>query len=348
MSRRKNSENELDKYARSGEPGYREKSLAWQTAIGLQDVDGLKTSEYLLATAKDHIEGKIDIAAAQDRLRSYYQEKAEKGQVDENAKEADLVSARIAEIISEKTFRFSPSGLKAIHKRLFSGVFDHAGSFRKYNITKKEWVLKGKSVLYSSYESIPETLEYDFNNEKSFSYAGLSKKDIIKHLADFTSNIWQIHPFCEGNTRTTATFILKYLRSLGLKAKSELFAENSWYFRNALVRANYNDLANGIRETTVFLEAFFDDLLNDAAHPLKNRDLHIDAKSAISKCKNCTLKEQAVLKEIKKDPSVTQKALAQITGISERSVKAITVALQQKGLLKRQNGKRRGKWELLD
>ena len=266
----------LSEYIRQGEPDRAEKSAAWQTAIGLQAVDGLKTSPYLLETAKAHIEGDIDIAGAQRRIQSYYKEQANRKAVEAGTMEADIVSARITELLGEKTFQFSPAELQSIHRRLFSGVFNHAGQFRTYNITKGEWVLGGDTVTYASWESIRDTLDYDFSQEKQFSYEKISVPESIRHMAKFASGIWQIHPFCEGNTRATAVFVVKYLKTFGFHVKNDVFATNSWYFRNALVRANYNNLQKGIHATSEFLEMFFENLLLGAQHELKNRYLHVD------------------------------------------------------------------------
>ena len=351
---------ELSEYIRQGEPDRAEKSAAWQTAIGLQAVDGLKTSPYLLETAKAHIEGDIDIAGAQRRIESYYQEQAHRQAVEDGTMEADIVSARITELLGEKTFQFSPAELQSIHKRLFLGVFDHAGQFRTYNITKNEWVLSGDTVMYSSWESIRDTLDYDFAQEKQFSYDRLSVPESIRHIAKFASGIWQIHPFCEGNTRATAVFIVKYLKTFGFTVNNDVFAANSWYFRNALVRANYNNLRKGIHATSDSLERFFENLLLGTRHELKNRYLHVDYKSDIpaqsvsadnSKCQNgtldCTLEELAVLQAVKANPTITQKALSAAIGKSERTIKRRMTDLQEKGYLRRANGKRSGRWEVL-
>ncbi|MDO4339192.1 MAG: Fic family protein [Eubacteriales bacterium] len=361
---------DLEEYIRQGEAEKAEKSYAWKTAIGLQDVDGLETSEYLLQTAKDHIEGNIDILTARKRIDNYYESKEERMEAERGTEEADRVAARIAEILSEKTFQFSPAEYLMIHKRLFSGIYDHAGKIRSYNITKKEWVLHGETVLYASANSIKATLEYDFSMEKQFSYQELSLNESVRHLAKFTSDIWQIHPFCEGNTRTTAVFIVKYLKTFGFEINNDAFADHSWYFRNALVRANYNNLTRGIHATTEYLELFFENLLLGTKHELKNRYLVIDAVKEVQsaeidcpKCQNgtlngtlddtmdgtleCTLEELAVLKILKANPSMTQKALAVHIGKSERTVKRITVSLQQKGIMERENGKRNGKWVIL-
>ncbi|MDD6035880.1 MAG: Fic family protein [Lachnospiraceae bacterium] len=351
-----NWELELNEYIRQGEPDKVDKSNAWKTAIGLQDVDGLKTSEYLIETAKEHIEGKITISEADRRIQSYYEERRDRSEVEEDTKEADIVSVRIAKLLGEKTFQFSPVEWQNIHRKLFEGVFSHAGKIRDYNITKKEWVLKGDTVMYAPFDIIRDTLDYDFSQEKTFSYEGLSIEESVKHIAKFTSGIWQIHPFGEGNTRSTAVFIIKYLNTFGFSVSNETFAENSWYFRNALVRANYNDWQNGIHATTEFLEKFFENLLMNAGHELKNRYMHIDfqnesviqsAKNTISKCKNCTLGERAIIQEIIKNPSITQKELATIIGKSERTIKTRTVEMQDKGLIARENGKRNGRWIVL-
>ena len=289
---------ELNEYIRQGEPEKIDKSNAWKTAIGLQDVDGLKTSDYLIETAKEHIEGKISITEADKRIHSYYEERKDRNEIEEDSKEADIVSVRIAKLLGEKTFQFSPVEWQNIHRRLFEGLFSHAGKIRNYNITKKEWILKGDTVMYASFDSICATLDYDFSQEKNFSYEGLTIDESVRHIAKFTSGIWQIHPFGEGNTRSTAVFIIKYLKTFGFAVSNETFAENSWYFRNALVRANYNDLQNGVYATTEFLELFFENLLMNAGHELKNRYMHIDfenesatqsANKNVSKCQNDTL-----------------------------------------------------------
>lgn len=344
---------DLEQYIRQGEPGKTEKTYAWKTAIGLQAVDGLKTSAYLLQTAKDHIEGSITIDTAQRRIESYYQSRENRREAEQETEEADRVAARIAKELSEKTFQFSPAEYLMIHRRLFLGIYDHAGKLRPYNITKQEWVLHGETVLYAAADSIKATLEYDFQTEKQFSYQGLTLQESVKHLAKFTSDIWQIHPFCEGNTRTTAVFIIKYLKTFGFDIENDAFSDHSWYFRNALVRANYNNLKEGIHATTEYLERFFNNLLLGTNYELKNRDLHVgalketqSANSNDSKCNICTLEELAVLNIIKKTPEITQKALAAEIGKSERTVKTITIALQKKGLIKRENGKRNGRWVL--
>lgn len=358
MSKDHNWQFDLEEYIRQGEPEQAEKSTVWKTAIGLQDVDGLQTSAYLLETAKEHIEGKIDIATAQQHIRSYYEERKGRRMTEADTMEADIVSIRITELLSEKTFQFSPAELRAIHRRLFTGVFDYVGQFRTYNITKKEWVLNGDTVYYASHDSIRETLDYDFQREKEFSYEGLSAIESVKHIAKFTAGIWQIHPFCEGNTRSTAVFIIKYLKTFGFTLKNDVFAENSWYFRNALVRANYNDYHNNVYATTEYLDKFFENLLLGHNNELKNRYLHVDyvsnresavqsANNMISKCKNCTLEESALLNAISENPFATQKELARMIGKSERTVKTRTVELQEKGYLRRENGKRNGRWEVL-
>lgn len=261
-------------YLKESEPSKREKGYAWYTAIGLQNVDGLKTSSYLLDTAKRNIEGEISIEQAQTLLNSYYQENPVKCAQD-RTEEADKVSARIAKLLSEQAFSFTTSEYISIHKQLFTDIYAHAGQIRTYNITKKEWVLNGDTVIYGTASELKDTITYDLTEEKKFSYQGLSTNDILHHLAVFVAGLWQIHAFAEGNTRTTAVFFIKYLRTLGYDVTNDIFAKHAWYFRNALVRANYNDLKNGIHATTEFLELFLRNLLLREQNPLSNRIMHI-------------------------------------------------------------------------
>ena len=354
--------NDFEEYIRQSEPHKREKGYAWQTAIGLQAVDGLKPSEYLKEKARQHIEGDITIDEVKQLVDSYYKSKVARSSSEDRTEEADKVSARITEILSENTFTFSPIEYLAIHRHLFEGIFSHAGQIRDYNITKNEWVLKGATVLYASAGSIRETLEYDFSQEKIFDYKNLNIDEAIRHIARFVSGIWQIHAFGEGNTRTTAVFTIKYLHTFGFNFSNETFANHSWYFRNALVRANYNDLTKGVYATTEFLEKFFRNLILNEQNELKNRNLQIDEieKEAIQsakqtdmdipKCKNCTLdctlEEIAVLNYLKEQPNATQKEIAQHIGKSERTVKSMTVNLSERGIIERKNGRRNGFWEI--
>lgn len=261
-------------YIKQSEPGLRDRGYAWHTAIGLQAVDGLVPSKYLVETAIQNIEGYITIDQAEQLLDRYYEENSKDDNKD-RTEEADKVSIRIARILSENAFSFAPTEYIAIHKKLFDGIYNHAGKVRDYNITKKEWVLDGETVIYGSASELQATLEYDFSVEKNFSYKGLSMDDIIHHLAFFVSRLWQIHVFAEGNTRTTAVFFIKYLKTLGFDVTNDIFAENAWYFRNALVRANYNNLKKNIHGTAEYLEIFLRNLLLEEKNPLHNRVMHI-------------------------------------------------------------------------
>lgn len=346
----KNWNSELSEYIKQGEPDKSYKAKTWETAIGLQDVDGLKISNYLVETAKNHIEGKIDIDEAKDRIDNYYKEQHNRS-TKNDTEEADKVSVRITEILSEKTFNFSPTELQNIHKRLFTGIYQKAGVYRDYNITKNEWVLNDDTVTYSSYEIIEKTLEYDFREEKEFSYKNMNLDDSIKHLCRFISNIWQVHPFCEGNTRTTAVFLIKYLRNFGFNVNDEIFKNNSWYFRNSLVRANYTNVSKNIFEDISYLEKFFYNLLTNSNYELKNRYLHVDYNQSIDKedanGNRCTLEEQAILNIIRNNPSIKQEEIALKINKSVRTVKTYISAMQDKGLIERRNGKRHGVWIIL-
>ena len=262
-------------YLRETEQNKVNKGYIWSTAIGLQAVDGLKTSKYLIDTAKSNIEGDITLEEARHLIESYYESKSVHVSDDERVEEADKVALRIAEVLSETAFTFTPNEYISIHRKLFRDIYSHAGKIREYNITKKEWVLDGNTVVYGSASQLRATLDYDFSQEKSFDYRGLSMDEIIHHLSVFISRLWQIHIFGEGNTRTTAVFFIKYLRTLGFNVTNEIFANNAWYFRNALVRANYTDLKKNIHETTEYLELFLRNLLLDEKHELHNRTMHI-------------------------------------------------------------------------
>ena len=265
----------FDEYLRQGEPLQKERAENWKTAIGLQAVDGLQPSAYLIDVAKRNIEGEISLDETRKLIDSYYQSKTVRTPKDEDEEEADKVSANIAKILASKTFAFNTNGYVSLHRRIFEGVFKHAGEIRQYDISKKEWVLEGDSVNYLNWEDLRRALDWDIEQEKNFSYKGLTDDEKIEHIAKFISGIWQIHAFREGNTRTTAIFTIQYLRSLGYEVNNELFAKHSWYFRNALVRANYRNIQKGIDYSPIYLVRFFRNLLLKDSWVLKNRYLHI-------------------------------------------------------------------------
>jgi fido (protein-threonine AMPylation protein) len=309
----------FEEYIRQGEPNKAEKAKVWKTAIGLQEVDGLKPSDYLIETAKQNIEGDISIDEVKHLIDTYYKQSPEKDNKN-RTEEADKVSARIAEILSEQAFTFSPAEYLSIHRRLFQGIYNHAGKIRDYNITKKEWVLSGETVLYGSAESLKTTLDYDFEQEKIFSYKGLNKQEIIEHIAHFISYLWQIHIFGEGNTRTTAIFLIKYLRKLGFKeVNNDLFEKHSWYFRNSLVRANYEDLSKDIHKSDRFLINFLSNLLLGEKHLLKNREMHVQFNDTV----NTTIDtvNNTVLDLIKQNNKITATEISEKLNISLSTTK---------------------------
>lgn len=350
---------DFEEYIRHIDSSKKEKTLAWSTAIGLQQVDGLKTSSYLYETAKRNIEGELSFDDAKNLIDSYYESRTSRTDEDERTEEADKVSTRIAQILSEPSFNFSPSHLIAIHKRLFEGIFKFAGKIRDYDITKKEWVLNGDTVMYGAAFELKSALDYDFEQERAFNYKGLSNDEIVKHITFFVSRLWQIHAFGEGNTRTTAVFTIKYLRSLGYKADNDIFAENSWYFRNALVRANYKNLKNGIQENPIYLERFFRNLILDENNELKNRYTHIDYDEYVKKFgvneENSEKKfgdnqksSEIILELLKENPKLSAKKLSEQIGITSRAVEKQLAVLIEKGFLKRVGSPKGGHWEVLD
>ena len=349
MDNKNNWDIEFAAYIKQGEANKIEKTKTWETAIGLQEVDGLKPSKYLIETAKEHIEGAIDINEVKYKINEYYNELDNRNVEARESEEADKVSVRITEILSEKTFNFSIAELLNIHKRLFTDILKNAGEFRNYNFTKKEWVLNNDTVIYASHESIKDTLIYDFEQEREFSYKNLSIDDAIKHLSRFTANIWQIHPFSEGNTRTTAVFIIKYLRTFGFNINDDIFAKNSWYFRNALVRANYKNFEKNVFEDTSFLEKFFYNLLTNSKFELKNRTTHIDNPlendiNNTTSQNHLSLEEQAIINILKDNPSITQENIAKEIKKSLRTVKLYMAKMKENGIIERASGKRDGQW----
>lgn len=267
---------DFDEYTRQGEPEAAISAEQWKIAMGLQAVDGMKPSQYLVDVARRNIEGDITMDEVQELLHSYYASATNRDKIEENEEEADKASANIKRILSTNTLAFNTNGYIATHRRIFEGVFKHAGQLRQYDISKKEWVLHGDTVNYLNWEDLRRALDYDIQQEKDFSYKGLSDDEKIKHICRFTSGLWQIHPFCEGNTRATAVFLIQYLRSIGYTVTNDMFAEHSWYFRNALVRANYKNLAQGIDYELVYLERFLRNMLLGEQWVLKNRYLIIN------------------------------------------------------------------------
>ena len=345
----------FDEYLRQGEPNKAEKAKVWKTAIGLQQVDGLKPSEYLIETAKQNIEGVITLDEVQKRIENYYQQNPTKTEED-RTEEADKVSARIAEMLSEQSFSFSPAEYLAIHRRLFTGIYKFAGKIRDYNITKKEWVLNGETVLYASADSLRATLAYDFEQERKFSYKGLNEQEILEHITQFISNLWQIHIFGEGNTRTTAIFLIKYLRKLGFKnVNNDLFADYSWYFRNSLVRANYEDLSRGIFRTDKFLIRFLSNLLLRGNFSLHNREMHIlvDTVNNTVKPRIDTVKPRidtvndTVFSLMEQDNKITAIEISERRGLSLSTVRRKIKELRDSRKIERIGSDKTGFWKVV-
>ena len=343
----------FEEYLRQGEPNKVEKAKIWKTAIGLQQVDGLKPSDYLIATAKQNIEGYITIDEVKQLIDTYYKQYPTQTKED-RYEEADKVSARIADILSEQTFTFSPAEYIAIHRRLFQGIYKFAGKIRDYNITKQEWVLNGETVLYGSAESLKATLEYDFEQEKKFTYKGLSQQEVIEHITYFISYLWQIHIFGEGNTRTTAVFLIKYLRTFGFKVNNDLFTEHSWYFRNALVRANYKNHTKNIHATIEFLLHFIENLLLGENHILKNREMHVQYVDPVNdpvKAKNDLVNNSVksnIVQHLKQNPKANYRELADAVGYSTATIKRHIQELKKMRIIERIGSDKTGYWKIIE
>ena len=322
---------EFEEYIRLGEPDKSAKASLWQTATGLQAVDGLKTSEYLHETARRNIEGEITLDEAHELIHGYYQKRAARNEpTNEDEEEADRTSSNIARILASQTLAFSTNGFIALHRRIFAGVFKHAGELRKYDITKKEWVLHEDTVNYINWEDLRTALDYDIEQEKAFSYAGISNDEMISHIARFVSGLWQIHPFGEGNTRTTAVFTILYLRSIGFVADNDLFARHAWYFRNALVRANYKNVRRGIDYSPQYLERFFRNLLLGEQWDLRSRYLYINPPAEWQNQPN--LSPEQVPEQVSAKNTVNQVDINLYSDLEKQLVR--TIGCEQKNELK--------------
>ena len=366
---------ELSGYFKAEEPGVRERADAWATAIGLQKVDGLTPSKFLLDTAKDHIEGRITQNQARRRIHDYYAAQGESDARDPGGEEADKVAERIVAVINDGGFEFTPEYFISIHAKLFRGILPNAGKLRSVNIRKREWVLKDDSVTYGSADTIKQSLIRDFIDEREFDYGGKTPRMAIPHFARFIAQIWQVHPFGEGNTRTTAVFAVKYLDSLGFRVTNNMFRENSRYFRNALVRANYADYARNVQRDWSYLEAFFRNLLLGEKNEMKSRYLLIGlteedkakirelsarrtARKTVRGTTQKTAQETAqkttqktvvkILKVLRENPYWTRKDIAAFTGLSENGVKWNLAKLKTAGRLRRIGPDKGGYWEVAE
>ena len=357
---------EFSGYFEAKEPGRRERADAWATAIGLQKVDGLSTSRFLVETAKAHIEGRITQAQARRRIRDYYAAKDETTRPDPESEEPDKVAERVVAVINDGGFAFTPEYFISIHRKLFSGILSSAGKLRTVNIHKHEWVLKEASVTYGDKSTLKQSLVRDFADEREFDYGGKPPAKIIPHFARFIAQIWQVHPFGEGNTRTTAVFAIKYLRSLGYRASNNMFKENSWYFRNALVRANYADYAQGVKRDWGYLEKFFRNLLLNESHELKSRYLliglsatdvrHMVQSSPVQALEGGQKKvvrkggqktRERLIELLTLQPHLTREGLSAALGICPSAVQKHLVKLRMDNRIQRIGPDKGGHWEVL-
>ena len=350
---------DYSEYLIQGEPDKRDRVRNWMTAIGLQDVDGLTPSNYMLEIVRRNIEGEITIDEVSQLVDEYYT--TQEGLKQEaRTLEADKVSVRIAQLLSHQTFGLGSNYLALIHRTLFEGIYKFAGIYRDYNISKKELVLKGESVRYEHAPLILPTLKYEFEQEENFSYDNLTMDEMVKHISRFIANIWQVHPFGEGNTRTTAVFTIQYLKHLGFKVTNEVFADNSKYFRNALVRANYSNIQYGIKETTEYLERFFRNLLMGEKNELKSRYMIIgtlwkqestqENKESTQEKEKSTQETTAerIIEEIRKNPFTTRKQLSEVIGITPDGIKKQLDKLKKVGKIRHVGATKKGHWEIIE
>lgn len=269
-----------EKYILTETPKNYIKQLRWDIAIGLQEVDNLKPSKYLENLMQENILGKKTIYEIEYELKYYYLEKEQRNEVDYDEFECDFVSTRIVQLLSEDNFELSIEYIKYIHQYLFKDIYEFAGKFRKVNISKSEKILNYDSVAYGDYKLLEKSLDYDITIEKTKDYKQMNMSDLINNITKFSSNIWQVHPFREGNTRTVAMFIIKYLEFLEYNIDKTLFKDNSLYYRSALVRSNYFNDSLNIRENNSFLIKFYEMLIFGKNNNLRLEELVLEESSA--------------------------------------------------------------------
>ena len=274
------SERDLDSsindYIETETPKNYVKQMEWDMAIGLQRVDNLKPSKYLESLLQENVTGEKTIYEVEYELKQYYEEKDKRDQIVREEFECDLVSTRIVQLLEENSFELSVNYMKYIHKYLFKDVYEFAGEFRKINFSKHERILNNDSVAYGDCKLLEQSLNYDISLENNKNYDDMNIVDVINNITNFSSSIWQIHPFREGNTRTTALFIEKYLVSLGYDVDNTMFKEKSVYYRNALVRSNYFNNYLNIKPDNSFLIKFYENLLLGKNNNLHSSDLIVE------------------------------------------------------------------------
>ena len=266
----------INDYIETEPPKNYVKQQEWDMAIGLQEVDNLKPSKYLEKLLRENVIGEKTIYEVEHELKQYYIEKDKTDKTIQDEFECDLVSTRIVQLLEEDNFELSVDYIKNIHKYLFKDVYEFAGEFRKVDFSKHERILNNDSVAYGDHKLLEQSIDYDITLEKNKNYNEMNIVDVINNITDFSSRIWQIHPFREGNTRTTAIFIEKYLVSLGYNVDNTLFKDKSVYFRNALVRSNYFNNYLNIKEDNSFLIKFYENLLLGKNNNLHSRDLIVE------------------------------------------------------------------------
>ena len=272
----KEYDSSVNEYIVKETPEYYEKQLQWDMAIGLQEVDNLKPSKYLEKLLLENVTGEKTIYEVENELKQYYDEKDITDKTIQEEYECDLVSTRIVQLLSVNNFELSVDYIKYIHEYLFKDIYEYAGEFRKVDITKHERILNNDSVSYGDCKLLEQSLEYDISLEKNKNYKEMNIVDVINNITNFSSNIWQIHPFREGNTRTTAVFIEMYLVSLGYNVDNTMFKEKSVYYRNAMVRSNYFNNYLNIKQDNSFLIKFYENLLLGKNNNLHSRDLIVE------------------------------------------------------------------------
>lgn len=265
---------DFGEYLHQSNPETKKRAYIWAAAIGLQATDGLRTTDKMRNTARRHIENQISLDEARQDIWRHYEDNPATTPEQTKEQEADKTAFNIARILfSGQAVDFSTDGYLNLHRQVFDGVYDHAGQLRTCDLVKKEWVLEKNTVIYLHWEEIRIALDSNFDFKENINYQHRKGRELVDWISQFTAAVWHIHPFNEGNTRTTAVMAILIARSLGHDLHTDVFAEHSWYYRNAMVRANYMDLDRNVHIHPEFLIRFYSNWLLGEQWDLRNRYL---------------------------------------------------------------------------
>ena len=268
----------IKKYLTSRNKQEREACLLWLTAFGIQSVVDLKPSADLLRIIINHIEGKYDIERTRSEVRAFYHEQHKQshgGGHHHRFEEADKVAVRIVDYFERGEFELTPESFSFAHRSMFHNLYHNSGQLREAAASKKEWVLGNTAVLYPKHEEIKPYLNYLFSNERSIDLSKLTPQHRLRHLCEFIAKLFMINAFQYANSRATFVYSMKYFLSLGYHFQNDTFFREAWFFRNAIIRACYTNMHQGVYPTTMHMEMFLGNLFLNEENELRNHRMVI-------------------------------------------------------------------------